>query len=108
MGPSRKPGIRHFRNFSIEPTRIEDGILEMETSDWYYSIWIVDQRDVNKDGIEDLLFVYMINQSSAPTELSTRIGLPGIRTDPISLRSPFRYPMKDARKANTLNPLNNV
>ena len=47
--------MRHFRDFGIEPTRIGDGILEIETSDWYYSIRIIDRRDVNKDGIEDLL-----------------------------------------------------
>ena len=58
LGPSRMPNTHHFSEWGIQPTKIEEGRIEMETCDWFYSIQIIDRRDVNKDGLEDLLIEF--------------------------------------------------
>ncbi|MGC6456199.1 MAG: hypothetical protein ACON39_02540 [Coraliomargaritaceae bacterium] len=55
LGPSREKAMRHFSDFGIFPTTIRKNYLEMETEDWFYGITILERRDRNGDGIEDLL-----------------------------------------------------
>ncbi len=55
LGPARSPGMRHFSHFGLVPTEISEGRIVFETDSWYNCIEVLDRRDVNGDGIEDLL-----------------------------------------------------
>jgi len=55
LGPMRSAGMRHFADMGLVPTEISDGRIVFETETWYYSLEIEDRRDVNGDGLEDLL-----------------------------------------------------
>jgi len=55
LGPARSVGMRHFADFGLTPTEISEGRIVFETESWYYCLEVLDRRDVNKDGIEDLL-----------------------------------------------------
>lgn len=55
LGPLRSVGMRHFADMGLTPTEISEGRVVLETESWYYCLEVVDRRDVNGDGIEDLL-----------------------------------------------------
>jgi hypothetical protein len=55
LGPARSPGMRYFRDLGLIPTEISEGRIVFDTGDWYYSVEVVERRDVNQDGIEDIL-----------------------------------------------------
>lgn len=55
LGPLRSAGMRHFSDMGLVPTEISEGRMVFETGSWYYSLEILDRRDVNGDGLEDLL-----------------------------------------------------
>lgn len=72
LGPARSPKRRHFSDFSIPATKTENGLLEMETYDWFYSIQIVDRKDVNKDGLEDLIIEFFDSAKAGSYETFNR------------------------------------
>lgn len=55
LGPARSVGMRYFSDMGLTPTEISEGRIVFETESWYYCLEVVDRRDVNKDGIQDLL-----------------------------------------------------
>ncbi|MCF7887679.1 MAG: hypothetical protein K9L76_00215 [Candidatus Omnitrophica bacterium] len=55
FGPIRKPGMIHFKDFGERPTKISKNCIIFDSKDWYYQIDIVDIKDVNGDGLEDIL-----------------------------------------------------
>lgn len=55
LGPARSPGMRHFADFGLVPTEISEGRIVFDTGDWFYCVEVVERRDVNQDGIEDIL-----------------------------------------------------
>ena len=58
FGPRREPGMRHFADFGIRPTKTTDQLIEYDLVDWWYSISIKERRDVNGDGLEDLIIAF--------------------------------------------------
>ncbi len=59
FGPARGPGMCYFADMGLSPTEISQGRIVFETESWYYCIEVVEQADVNKDGIEDLLITFL-------------------------------------------------
>lgn len=59
FGPRRLPGMRRFSGFGIKPTKISDGLIVFDTSDWKYTIKILRKGDENGDGIEDLVITFI-------------------------------------------------
>ena len=55
LGPLRSAGMRHFSDMGLIPTEISEGRIVFETEFWYYCLEVLERRDVNGDGIEDLL-----------------------------------------------------
>ncbi len=55
LGPARRPGMRHFSDMGLTPTEMSEGRVVFETESWFYCVDVVERRDVNGDGIEDLL-----------------------------------------------------
>jgi len=55
FGPARSPGMRHFIDMDLTPSEISEGRIVFETESWYYCIDVVERKDSNKDGIEDIL-----------------------------------------------------
>jgi hypothetical protein len=55
FGPKRAQGQRHFKDFGIVPTKTTKDIVEFDTDDWFYAVHIVSRRDVNRDGLIDLV-----------------------------------------------------
>jgi hypothetical protein len=58
FGSRREPGMRHFADFGIRPTKTSDQLIEYDLNDWWYSISIRERRDENGDGLEDLIIVF--------------------------------------------------
>lgn len=58
LGPRRTPQLRTFADFKMVPTSATDELLEFDTPDWLYQLRIVERRDVNRDGIEDLVVCF--------------------------------------------------
>ena len=59
LGPARSPGMRYFADMGLDPTEISQGRIVFETENWYYCIEVVEQADLNRDGIEDLLITFL-------------------------------------------------
>ena len=55
LGPARSPGMRYFRDLGLFPTGMSEGRIVFDTGDWFYCVEVVERRDVNHDGIEDIL-----------------------------------------------------
>lgn len=55
FGPRRDPGMIHFKDFGERPTKISKNRIIFDSKDWYYQIDIVDIKDVNRDGLEDII-----------------------------------------------------
>lgn len=58
FGPARSPGMRYFSHMGLRPTEISEGKIVFETEDWYYCFELVERRDVNRDGIEDVVICF--------------------------------------------------
>ncbi len=55
LGPRRTAALRTFADFGMKPTKATGNDLVIERpGDWFYELRILDRRDVNGDGIEDL------------------------------------------------------
>ncbi len=59
FGPARSPGMRYFVDMGLSPTEISPGKIVFDTDSWYYCIEVIEQADVNKDGIEDVLITFL-------------------------------------------------
>jgi len=55
FGPARSPGMRHFIDMDLAPSQISEGMIVFETESWFYCIEVLERKDANKDGIEDIL-----------------------------------------------------
>jgi len=69
LGPARSPGMRYFRDLGLVPTEISEGRIVFDTADWFYCVDVVERRDVNQDGIEDIL-IRFTDDSTFGTYLS--------------------------------------
>jgi hypothetical protein len=55
FGPRRTSAQRTFSDFGMKPSKATDDDLVFDTpGDWFYEMIIVNRRDANGDGIEDL------------------------------------------------------
>lgn len=55
LGPRRSPGMRHFSDLGMKPTKVEDKRIEFDSEDWVFHITVLERSDKNGDGIEDLV-----------------------------------------------------
>ena len=74
LGPFRSVGMRHFSDMGLEPTEISEDKIVFETESWYYCLEVIDQRDVNRDGIQDLL-IRFTDDSIEGTYLTVHVYL---------------------------------
>lgn len=58
FGPRRAPGLIHFADFGMKPKTATDEKVEFDDEEWSHAISIVSRRDVNGDGLEDLVITY--------------------------------------------------
>jgi hypothetical protein len=59
FGPRRDHGQRTFADFHMKPSKTSEVALVFDTpGEWLYELNIVGRRDVNKDGIEDLVVCF--------------------------------------------------
>ena len=54
FGPRRTATQRTFADLQMKPSAATNDLLEFRSDTWFYQLRIVERRDVNKDGIEDL------------------------------------------------------
>ena len=54
----RRRGVRHFAGLGAKATQLSDNMIKVAGKGWRFSIHILERRDVNGDGIEDLLVQY--------------------------------------------------
>jgi|TARA_E500000178_G_scaffold197533_1_gene195553 hypothetical protein len=59
FGPLRSQSIRYFCDLGIAPTKAAKGLLEIEMSDWYYRVRVINRGDFNRDGLEDLYIEFI-------------------------------------------------
>jgi hypothetical protein len=60
VGPRRTPAKRTFADFDMKPSKAtEDALVFDSPGDWLYELKIMDRRDVNSDGIEDLVVCFI-------------------------------------------------
>lgn len=74
LGPARTAGMRHFSDMGLVPSDISEGRIVFETESWYYCLEVIDKREVNKDGIEDLL-IWFTDDSIDGTYLTVYVYL---------------------------------
>jgi hypothetical protein len=55
LSPQRKPGMRHFADLGLKPSRVSGGEVEFDSDDWRYVITVLERADKNGDGLEDLV-----------------------------------------------------
>lgn len=82
LGPRRSPGQRHFADVGLKPVSVTDTLVDLSEPDWKHTIRIAERRDVNGDGLEDLVLVWADHSSSssyigADTLLVTRYAADG-------------------------------
>ena len=60
FGPRRLPALRTFSDFGMKPSKTTDNAIVFESpGDWLYELRIVERRDINGDGIEDLAVCFI-------------------------------------------------
>lgn len=64
--------MRYFRDLGLIPTGISEGRIVFDTGDWFYCVEVVERRDVNNDGIEDIL-IRFIDDSTHGTYMTDHI-----------------------------------
>ncbi len=57
-GPKRQLGDRHFSNLGVRVARIETNHIALNLDGWRYDIRILERRDINGDGIEDIAICF--------------------------------------------------
>jgi len=55
LGPRRTPGMRHFADLGMKPTRVTEQRVEFDSDEWSYAITVTERADKNGDGLEDLV-----------------------------------------------------
>ena len=58
LGPARSPGMRYFSDMGLAPTEISEGRIVFETETWYYCIELIERRDINHEGVEDIQITF--------------------------------------------------
>lgn len=74
FGPRRTPALRTFADFGMKPSKASGDTVTFEREDWFYQLTIVERRDVNGDGIEDLKACFIDRAVGGPT-YNARSGL---------------------------------
>lgn len=105
FGPRRSPTQRTFADFQMKPSTATDNLLEFESADWLYQLRIVERRDVNGDGIEDLAVCFTDQALGGPTSrtqtglLITRYSVKGYAVALSFSVDACDKPMADSRRA---------
>lgn len=55
LGPQLTPGVRHFADLDMKPTKTGEKEVEFDMEDWFFAITVLERADKNGDGIEDML-----------------------------------------------------
>ena len=55
LGPRRQPGMRHFADLGLKPTKISDSAIEFDEAGFSHTIAVLERGDKNRDGLEDLV-----------------------------------------------------
>jgi hypothetical protein len=71
LGPRRESNMRFFSDFGIKATKISNGYIEFDSSDWVYAIEIIRKKDENSDGIEDLVISFFDKSKTGTYDTNT-------------------------------------
>ena len=66
FGPRRTPAMRIFADLGIKPSRATDDTVTFERENWFHELTVVERRDVNGDGIEDLQVCFVDRALGGP------------------------------------------
>ena len=72
FGPRRTPAMRTFADLGLKPSKATDDTVTFEREDWFYELTIVERRDVNGDGIEDLKACFVDRAVGGPAYHATK------------------------------------
>jgi hypothetical protein len=72
LGPRRTPATRTFADLGIKPSKASDDSVSFERENWFHELTIVERRDVNGDGIEDLKACFVDRAVGGPTYHATK------------------------------------
>ena len=72
FGPRRTPATRTFADLGLKPSKATDDSVTFERENWFYELRIVERRDVNGDGIEDLKACFVDRAVGGPTYHATK------------------------------------
>lgn len=72
FGPRRTPAMRTFADVGMKPGKATDDTVTFEREDWFYQLTVVERRDVNGDGIEDLKACFVDRAVGGPTYHATK------------------------------------
>ena len=72
VGPRRTPATRTFADLGIKPSRAGDDSVSFERENWLHELRIVERRDVNGDGLEDLKACFVDRALAGPTYHATK------------------------------------
>lgn len=97
FGPRRQPEQRTFADFGMVPSKADDDTLVFDLpGDWYYELKILGRRDVNRDGIEDLL-VCLVDRAQNGGTYHTATALLVTRYAPDGFAIALSYSLNDKR-----------
>ena len=54
LHPRRMDGQRHFADLGMKPASITDQLVDFSDEEWTFTIRVLERRDQNRDGIEDI------------------------------------------------------
>ena len=72
FGPRRTPATRTFADLGIAPSKASDDSVSFEREHWFHELRVVERRDVNGDGLEDLKACFVDRALAGPTYHATR------------------------------------
>ena len=72
VGPRRTPATRTFADLGIKPSRASDDSVSFERENWLHELRIVERRDVNGDGLEDLKACFVDRALAGPAYHATK------------------------------------
>ena len=72
VGPRRTPATRTFADLGIKPSSASDDSVRFERENWLHELRIVERRDVNGDGLEDLKACFVDRALAGPTYHATK------------------------------------
>ena len=72
LGPRRTPATRTFADVGLKPSKATDDSVRFERENWFHELTIVERRDVNGDGIEDLQVCFVDRALGGPAYHATK------------------------------------